>query len=264
MKLAIPTQLALTLALVALAAPAQGAPIISDGFESYTVGVNVPTSGSPWAETRGRETVRDETTATPFGSTNQYVEISDTVTGNFARLQTSDQTAASAAMTTFSFDLYEPSSGGGDSIQFGYALQGDQLNTGGSRVRFSLDDGTVGSVAGGSNTYSLDTAYRVYVIFNDTASSQTYQGQTIAAQEADVWLQQSGSAAPVYAGSAVATNTQTASYRVGFRTFNGTLQEIWIDNVSLDTGAAITIPEPASLALMGLGSLLIASRRRAA
>lgn len=99
------------------------------------------------------------------------------------------------------------------------------------------------------------------MIFNDTASSISYAGGTIAASDAHVWLEPLGSNNYTFAGTATATNDQTTSYRVGFRSFNAPLQEIWVDNYELHD-AALAIPEPSIAVLGDLGLLALLRRRR--
>jgi len=244
----------------ALSHAASGAVLFSDDFESYSANSTLTTSG-PWG-TASTVTapiiVRDEATATPFGSPNQYLDFNDN-DGSSVRVQSPDLIAASGALTTLSFDFNEPSTGGAGSLIVGYANQGADLNTAGRRLVVNLDDGFVtGLSTPAANTYSQDASYTIYMIFNDTASPASYAGGTVAAGSADVWLQPSGGAA-VFAGTRTSYNTQTVSYRVGLRSFSSNQQQVLVDNFSLVEGA---VPEPASLILLGLGALTLVRRRR--
>ena len=219
-----------------MACSAFAADLFFDDFESYSANSTVV-----WDTVGGSttlRTVRDEATDTPFGTPNQYGELADTTT-SYVRIQSPNIAAASAAVTTLSFDFYEPSTGGSDSIGFGYAMADDQLNSGGSRLRLNLDNGTIGGVTGGTATYSLDTAYTIRVIFNDTASPVDYAEGTVAAGTADVWLEALGSGTLVFAGTAEVTNSQTASYRIGFRTFTSPTQTLLVDDVALASGVVL-------------------------
>jgi len=252
-----------------LSLPAQGAILFSDDFESYSANSNIGTT--IWTETTGRAsymTVRNETTATPFGTPNQYAQLADTGGGNgdFIRLMSPQLGGTYNAVSTLQFDFYEPTGGGNSVMRFGYA--GDDgnrldLNSGGGRNVATLNNGTIAGVTGGvSTTYSMDTAYTIYMIFNDTASTVSYIGGSIAAFTAHVWFEQLGSGALIFAGSSTAANSQdTDGYAIGFRTFNAELQEVWVDNVVVFEGAA-AIPEPTTALLGGLGMLALLRRRR--
>lgn len=219
---------------------AEAGTLFEDDFESATANTAIDTSG-PWATAAGGSTlrtVRDEGTATPFGSPNQYGELDDDTTGNSIRLQSSNLSAAAGALTTFSFDFLETSAGGGDAIGLGYA--NSDLNGAGSRLRIFLDNGVITGVTGGTSTYSLDTAYSVHIVFNDSGSAfDTSNEATIADERAHVWIEAIGSGSLVYAGEATATNSDSGSYSVGFRTFTSAQQELLIDNVRLASGKTV-------------------------
>lgn len=94
----------------------------------------------------------------------------------------------------------------------GYSITNGDLNTSGSRMRVTLDDGIISGISGGTATYSLDTSYRLYLIFNDTASPVSYNNgtSTVASGDGHVWLEPVGGPA-VFAGSRSAENTQTGT-----------------------------------------------------
>lgn len=244
------------------AASAQAAVLFADDFESDTANSSLGTSN--WGTVTagsGFVTVRDETTATPFGDPNQYLRMSADTGSSQIQVLSPYFTAASGAVTTLSFDFYEPSAGGNnDAMHFGYAFA--DLNAGGSRLRLQFNNGVISGVSGGTSTsYNMDAAYTIHLVFNDTASAINYTGGTVAANTAHVWFETLGSGSFVFAGNAAALNSSGEdSYAIGFRTFNTNRQEVWVDNVSLVEGAA-AIPEP-SVGLLGLGALLFAMRRR--
>jgi len=141
-------------------------------------------------------------------------------------------------------------------------MNGDPLNSGGNRARLELENGSItGLTSTASNRYSLDASYTVYMILNDAATGVNYAGGTVAAGTADVWFEDFGGGNAIYAGSVTLNNSQTANYRVAFRTFSGDLEQAYVDNVSLSTGAA-AIPESATALLLGgLGFMLLLRRR---
>ncbi|BCX47751.1 hypothetical protein HAHE_16590 [Haloferula helveola] len=230
------------------------AALFSEDFESYTPDAGLDTSG-PWnqvAPGAGTATlfVRDDLTATPFGASNQYLEYddNDATSGGSVRVQSPNFAEASGAVTTFVFDFYEPSAVSGGSLIVGYANEDADLNGAGQRLAVNLNDGAVTGLstvaAAGSDTYSLDTAYRLYVIFNDTGSSVSYTGGSVAAGVADLWLEEIGGSL-TYVGTKDASNSQTAAYRVGFRSFSSTIQQALFDNVFLYQGVALPGDLPA-------------------
>ncbi|MCH7225905.1 hypothetical protein MLD59_07155 [Verrucomicrobiaceae bacterium E54] len=239
--------------LTTLALPSHAADLFTEDFEDLTADENLfgDNSGGFAVTSNLQSVVRDENTSTVFGAPNQYVEFFDGNTTNGFQVQSAEYVQTANAVTTFQFDFYEPSGGGGDNLNVGFA-RGD-INTSGSRARAFLNDGVVeGLSTTGTTSYDLDTVYTFYMILNDTDNPVAYGGGTLAANTADIWLQQSGGGAPFYAGSLAATGQKdpTNGYSVGFRTFNSDLQDVIVDNVSLYEGAA-AIPEPSSVTLAG-------------
>lgn len=234
-------------ASLAASAPAIHAQLLSDDFESYTPDSNLGTSG-PWSSATAGLQVRDEATATPFGSPNQYFDWNDD-DGSFSpNTRSANIAELSNAVSTYAFTFNEPSSGGGGAFIFGYALPNSDLNSTGKRVVMNLDDGFItGLSTTDTNTYALDTAHRIYVVFNDTINPVDYSGGTIPAEAAHVWIHPIGSS-PVFAGTRTAENAFDASYLVGFRSFSSTLQQVLIDDVTLDTGIVLPDADPPAVA----------------
>ncbi|MCH7225904.1 PEP-CTERM sorting domain-containing protein [Haloferula sp. A504] len=250
--------------LATLALPSHAAVLFTEDFEDLTANANLSgtNSGSFAVTSNLQSVVRDESTSTVFGTPNQYLELFDTVGNNGFQIQSAEYSQTANAVTTFQFDFYEPSGGGGANLNVGFA-RGD-INTSGSRARVFLNDGVVdGLSTTGTTSYSLDTVYTFYMILNDTDNPVAYGGGTLAANTADIWLQQSGGGSPYFAGSRTATGQKdtTNGYSVGFRTFNGDLQDAIVDNVTLFEGAA-AIPEPSSLGFAAIAGLFLLRRRR--
>lgn len=246
------------------AALAPAATLLSDDFESVTVGT-VPSTGWAFATdtTAANVRVQDQTVSAAFGDPNRFVRFIDSNTTATARFQTGSYPAAANTVTTFSFDFFEPSTGGDNALGVGYAINGNDLTSGNLRVRVSLNNGVIGGLATTSNaSYAVATAYRLFMVFNDSGAPVDYQGGTIAAGVADVWLRDSAGGVQ-FVGTVNPTNTGTAEtgYSVGFRTFGTDIQTMYLDNVLFETGAA-AIPEPSAVLLAGMGALALLRRRR--
>jgi hypothetical protein len=230
-------------------------------------------AGGNWSGARGdlQNAIRDETFATPFGSPNQYLQYDDNSTGNTVQITSQTYTAASNALTTLSFDFLEPDvADRNQQMKTGYAIDSGGLVSAATRQAVSFNNGVLGDLTGDSptsTTYSMDTAYRFYMIFNDTASSVSYAGGSILGGDAHVWLKNLSTGVNTFAGISSSDNVgivEETSYNVGFRAgSSGDRQAINIDNFSLDTGAA-AIPEPGTYALIfgALARGFAASRRR--
>jgi len=138
--------------------------------------------------------VRDEATSTAFGSDNNYLEIIDDRTDRGLEVRTSSLFGDTYnALTVFSFDFHDSAAGSGE-LFFGYTGVDNRLGSTRARAQFSLSNGTVGGVSGGDTTsYDLDTVYRAFLVLNDTTSTQTYLGKSVAAESAGVWLQEGSS-----------------------------------------------------------------------
>lgn len=249
-------------ALLCLQAQAQV--LLTEDFESYTAGNDLTNASSNWQTVSGiAPVIRDESTSTAFGATNQYGEFNDTNTTNGIDVRSEAFTEASAAVTTFQFDFYESATAIKDPFVFGYAPAAKQLNGSENRARGFLTEGTISNLdTVGTNSYSLDTVNTLYMIFNDSGVGVANNGRTTAATSADIWIQQTGGSA-YYVGSVNADNTLAANYYVGFRTFNSQQHDMDIDNVILTTGALTVVPESSTALLIGLVGLALLCRRRA-
>ncbi len=256
---------------IALALPslAPAANLLFDNFDSYTAGSLVPNTGI-WSTVTSHATVSDA--GTPFGAPNQYVDYDDNSTSNSAIFHSQSITDASNVLTTLSLDFYEPDvAGRNDRIKIGYSIDGQQLLGLNTRVNITLDDGVLGGTTGGTGTsYSFATAYRLYMVLNDSASAVSYTGGgSIASGEAHVWFEDLSTNALTFAGIAAGQNLATleTGYGVAFRANGGgDRQQIFLDDVSLDTGLLVpglaVIPEPTAALLGSLGVLLLLRRPR--
>lgn len=256
----------LTVGLGICCATSHAQTIFYDDFESDTVGAEP----AGWNTVSGTDNITVQDTGAPFGSPNQYLRFADLSTGGLSLFK--QTTEIDGILSTFAFDFYEPSAGSANAgISMGYTTSSGDLNSS-AAFRLTLDDGTIvfasGEVTAGTKTYSLDTAYRFYLIVNDTAGSVGYTGpggssETLALNEFDVYFQELGSATITYAGTGFNDSTDSVG-RLGYRTFSTGDQDVYLDNVLVAQGAAI--PEPSVYALLGgsLALLTVLRRRRKA
>ncbi len=239
---------------------AQAEDLFSDDFESGNL--------SKWSINTTDISVTSS--SLPFGASNQSVFYNDDGTVNSGGdFLFKDLPAIDGIGTIMSFDYYEPDDGNSADLNLGYTATTDLNNIDTAGWWLKLNDGAItffsGEVAAGTKTYSLDTAYRVYVVVNDTASAFSYSApagdaQNIASGEFDVYFQDLSTLTVTYAGTGVNDNTDAVS-RFGFRNFNTGNQVVYLDNVVIST-----IPEPAQFALLfgGLALILGVMRRRKA
>ncbi len=263
-------KLLIGISMLATAITANAAVIFQDNFESHALNATLPTGGN-WVNVSGvsgGNSANVVNSGTPFGATTKYLQYADTSATTVLRVQSQTYASASNALTTLSFDYFEPATGGSNALNVGYAIDSTDLGTSiNARMRMTLNNGTVGAtggISGGTGTsYSMDTAYRFYMIFNDSATSANYLGGSVAAGTAHIWFENLTSNAVTFAGIANAQNTLTSetSYNVAFRTSGADIQSAYIDNVLFETGAA-AIPEPGHAFLGCLGGLLLLRRRR--
>jgi hypothetical protein len=251
------------------------APIFVDSFESGTAGNNI---GSPW----GANNITPATyqsAGNPFSDGSIYGDVLDPGTSaspaqairllSNAGNDNSLTPSLGGQVTTYSFDFWEPNRTGDiNSVIFGYYRQqgNPDLNSAGRNYSATLHDGTLaaqGTVTGGGNvSYSQETVNTVYMMANDSASSVVnYEGtgHTLAATTIDVWISLGG-ASPIYAFSASKQSTASPIAGIGFRTNNGDVERIYVNDVLLISGATFDrsqVPEPASAVLAFFGAALV-------
>jgi hypothetical protein len=253
--------------------------IFSDTFESGTAGANL---GAPWGADNITK-VDYQSANNPFADGTLYADMLDPQNSSSPSVAirllsngTNDTTLSSSIsgqVTTLSFDYWEPQrTGDSGALIFGYyqvnSGNNPDLNTAGRDYSATLHDGTLSSgqtkLSGASATYAQQTVNTVWMVTNDTASAVTNydgNGHDLAADTADIWLS-SGGAAPVLAftiGRQNASTTLTTLQGIGFRTNNADIEDIFVNDLLLTSGATFdrsAVPEPASWLLAvfaGLG-----------
>ncbi len=238
------------LAAAALYGPAaSGAIVFSEDFESDTpdtqpAGPDV--NGDPYVITSGTNTsvlVRDDG-AIGAAEANQYLQILDASTA-FSAVFGAGAEAGSGGDLALQLDFSEPTGGGNGG--FNLRLGSANANASAGPDLF-FNNGTLlvnnGSSVPTLGTYSLDTTHSLLLSIDDDAN--TY----------DVTLD------GVLIGDDVTFRNAVTISDLFFQVSSGNQQTFNVDNLVLSDSAAI--PEPASLALLGLGGLLLMGRRRSA
>ncbi len=238
MKLFPPSLITIFALAVTTVAARAATVIFSEDFESYTVNSNLVTNtkwGSVSANSPNFLTIKQDTgNIFGLGTTNQYLDVSDTST-ELTRMDAKPTSGFQFA--TLELDFYEtPGFTGaywGVSLTNAFPLQ---LNGGGIR--------TIGSGAYTPDLYTVGVLHRLSLTFNNTTSTQTYNGSnSLASQTFDVWIDGIlviDNAA--FTGAAVAgTDLSTFSLSTPSSAFS---QEMYIDNIVLTA-----IPEPSSVSL---------------
>jgi hypothetical protein len=186
------------------------------------------------------------------GTSNNYLAITDDSDGGGPFALISDGSVFDTAGT------------GTDDDQYSIALDFIDNSTAGGRVNLRGRDGgsssnegfdprlTAGNLDPGDDTYSTGTLYTLQVNVTDEAAG-TYDvyvadGTTVVASELGLNFRDNGS--------------DNLLDSVSLQSFTGdTGTNVLIDNVRV-SGDLIPIPEPASLALLAVGGVMILPRRR--
>jgi hypothetical protein len=265
-------RLCLIASMTLVAVEAAQAQILKDDFESGTVDAQIPTTG-PWrindsAPVAENLTARYRTaTPYPFASGNRYAQLTDpqAASGYGFRLLSTNiaDTGGLVAqindqVTTFSFDFYEPlpdsTTGTNPGMTIGYyynqptgtGVQPD-LNSGG-RIYYSalhnglLSPGSLVAGSGAATAYEKEKVNTIFMVANDSAAAvENYRdSQTVDPGQADVWVSLAGTD-PIFAFSVSNPNVGTPERvpgGVGFRAFTNDIEDFFIDNVLLVSGAS--------------------------
>lgn len=210
------------------------------------------------------------------GASNQYLRIADTSNANSASIYGLVlSTAIVGQIGTISFDFYDPVASGEQNTG-GWLLRWGTGN-GNSVSAFGLfiNNGTLRNATGNNvnpvatsfATYDRDTLHSLSIVFNSSASTLDYAGNSLAAGKMDVWLNGSIVASALDGSGALAGLENTIANVNITRKVNTTASldfvgTLYLDNFGIYSGVAI--PEPSTAATLA-GALILgfcALRRR--
>lgn len=249
----------------------QAAIIYSDNFNSYTANQVLPTGASEkWSlasNTAPFSTVvlADGSNIFGAGTSNNYLSMG-VATASGSPYQAVIQNSTSFGLTgQASFSFFQAS--GASTTGSGLLMRLGTTNGNGSTAfALSIDDGKIyaATTAGVSPTlelssFSFDTAYKLTVVFNNSNSAFSYDGGTVNARSMDIWLNNVLIGHNLAASGSLAANTNLTNLNFTTKgdSYTGT---VGIDDLVIMNAA--TIPEPSSLALLGMGAVAFVLRRK--
>ncbi|MFO7723922.1 MAG: hypothetical protein R6V45_00115, partial [Oceanipulchritudo sp.] len=258
---------------IATEEPGEPETVYSTGFETEDVGA---VTGSDPSEVEGFRpgfaggTVLDDGTATPFGSENQFLEVSKV---DPAGIRTLVHTSAVPSETylepaLISYDLYDPGTGTGQMLM--------GLGTGNpwvpefndSYMVIGLRIGEEGLSAGINTTNVLgslpeleaETPYRLYMVTNLSDSPYSFtdpNGENVDLQpdQMEVWLYNYTTESYLFGGVWETTRAggdydgEQGVLGFGFRQFSGDDQAVYLDNMLIDSTldwsvSELDLPDP--------------------
>lgn len=166
---------------IALVSPAFGVVLLSDDFEADTV--DAAPSEPPWAGigVAGNFLVRDDTTASPFGANNKWLEAGSFASGG---LENGRVNFPGADLVTVSFDAYFDTTAFSSRMRF--APRGNQSGSEANLTFFDWNGGEA-DLLSSNGDFALDTAEHYDLVFNITGSTVNYNSTSVAHNTFDVW-----------------------------------------------------------------------------
>ncbi|VGO21722.1 PEP-CTERM sorting domain-containing protein [Pontiella sulfatireligans] len=245
----------LILASVALSCVmvASGTIVYSNNFDSATVGDSLNDMG--W--TGNGSSAAYVTNSTEFGSGNKLVTLVNDDGGAF-RYNDLDISSAGADFVRLSFDMFFPSDYTSDAY-VRVSAKGDVADANNGNVNW-LDMGYGSRDVSIGSDIAVNTAYHFDVIMNISGSSVTWNGDDVADEQYDIWMNGSilhDDLALDRGDADVATQFNSIGFWVA-RGEDAVHADVLVDNIVVES-----IPEPATLGIImssAVGILFI--RRR--
>ena len=276
---------ALSLCVTGLTVGTSSAAVVFDeDFEDVGDGNAITTANTDFTsifKTSNQVYTGRQDTANLFlnGTDNIYAEIDDNGGGD-GGLRYIGPMSQFTSSYTFRFEFYEPASAGDDGqLNFRLGVDDQSSSQNETGPQFALDDGVISGSSGGTDdtgAYLLNTPYIIDVVVTN-GGAITYTGENgtteaLADDRYDVFFtnQLTGVTTQeiddaIFRISDDGTPATTQDHN-GFtvQQFGGNgVQLTFLDNIQVIDEPTV-IPEPASLALLGLGGLMLLPRRRRA
>ncbi|QYY35061.1 hypothetical protein [Ruficoccus sp. ZRK36] len=212
------------------------------------------------------------------GTSNKFMKMAVTQTVEKYNINSSANAFTSSTLTgQVDFRFVDPtdaaSTGYGWAVRIGYGNGNDKTS-----FAIILDEGKLHTGVGASigngdvlSTYSMDTAYAVTIVFNNSADSMIYAGGSVASKTMDVYLDGVliGNDVPGSGGEGFSsdpiddpvTYTNIANINFTAKAYSPFQDTLYIDDVEVNSD--ISIPEPSTSAfLIGISVLLVTFLRR--
>ncbi len=251
------------ISLLSLTGAYAQAPMISLLFEDAPLGPVTNSTFADWTVSDGTDRVVEVITDTEDyfgkGASAHMLNFSRLVEGAGTMSFRATNAFTPTSLFTLSFTMYEPdiSGTGALGIYIGRNTPGS-TDLGGF---LTLRNGGVGNTSGGtgSGAYSMDTAHRFDLVFNNGSTSATYGESTLSAESVDIWVDgvrvlqdaQFTTTGSSYTGNISSVQFIYASSPDGPQT-------VYFGEIGVFNGGVVgaAIPEPSSSSLI-LGALLL-------